>query len=114
MTVYVDNMRARFGRMIMCHMAADTEEELLAMADRIGVNRRWLQKPPKASWVHFDISLTKRALAIEAGAVECTAKEMAAYRWHRDKVGKAIPPAEAWPIFQADMDARMANHAKAG
>lgn len=69
MTVYVDDVRHAFGRMVMCHMWADSLEELLAMADRIGVQRRWLQQPPKASWVHFDISLGKKAFAIRAGAV---------------------------------------------
>jgi len=69
MTVYVDDVRHRFGRMVMCHMWADSLDELLAMADRIGVARKWLQQPPKASWVHFDIALSKKALAIGAGAV---------------------------------------------
>ena len=44
MTVYVDNMQASYGRMKMCHMVADSTDELLAMADRIGVARKWLQK----------------------------------------------------------------------
>ena len=69
MTVYVDDTRHRCGRMVMCHMWADTLEELLAMADRIGVARRWLQQPPGASWVHFDVSLGMKATAIAAGAV---------------------------------------------
>jgi hypothetical protein len=68
-TVYVDDVRHPYGNMIMCHLWADTLEELFAMVDRIGVARRWLQKPPKATWVHFDISLGKKALAIRAGAV---------------------------------------------
>jgi len=69
MTVYVDDVQHRFGNMVMCHMWADTLPELLAMADRIGVQRKWLQQPPKASWVHFDIALSKKQLAIAAGAV---------------------------------------------
>jgi hypothetical protein len=76
-TVYVDPAVWPFGRMIMCHMFADTTEELLAMADRIGVQRKWLQRPPEtglqgmdASWVHFDIATAKRALAVRYGAVE--------------------------------------------
>lgn len=69
MTVYVDDVRHAFGRMQMCHMWADSLDELLAMADAIGVQRKWLQKPPKASWTHFDISLGKKAQAIRLGAV---------------------------------------------
>lgn len=67
-TVYVDDVRHDFGRMVMCHMWADSLDELLAMADRIGVARRWLQRPPKARWVHFDISLGKKTLALRHGA----------------------------------------------
>lgn len=69
MAVYVDTMRASFGRMKMCHMVADTSEELMAMADRIGVDRKWIQDAGSYR-EHFDIALSKRALAIEAGAQE--------------------------------------------
>lgn len=96
MTVYVDNMRAKFGRMVMCHMAADSLDELLAMADRIGVARKWLQQPPKASWVHFDIALSMRAKAVAAGAVEITMREMSAWEWYRRTFGETVPPAEAY------------------
>ena len=70
MTVYVDPAIHRYRNMIMCHMWADSEAELFAMADRICVARKWIQRPPKASWVHFDIAKSKRALAVRAGAVE--------------------------------------------
>lgn len=78
MAVYVDNAEHQFGRMKMCHMWADTEQELLAMVDLIGVQRKWIQGHPtlsfgkhrNASWVHFDISKNKRALAVEKGAIE--------------------------------------------
>lgn len=69
MSVYVDDVRHQYGRMIMCHMWADSLGELFAMADAIGVARRWLQQPPKASWVHFDISLGMKAKAIAKGAI---------------------------------------------
>jgi hypothetical protein len=69
MAVYVDDVRHRFGRMVMCHLWADSMDELLAMVDHIGVQRKWLQRPPKASWVHFDISLGKKALALANGAI---------------------------------------------
>jgi len=77
MTVYVDDVRHPFGNMVMCHLWADTLEEVLAMVDRIGVQRRWIQGHPElsigkakqASWLHFDITLSKKRLAIDAGAV---------------------------------------------
>lgn len=75
MAVYVDDMQAAYGRMKMCHMIADTTEELLAMADRIGVARRWLQKPG-TSHEHFDIAMSKRALAVMAGATEVSRMQL--------------------------------------
>ncbi len=70
MTVYVDAPSHPFGRMIMCHMLADSLVELHQMADRIGVDRRHFQSPPKASTPHYDICKTKRALALQYGARE--------------------------------------------
>jgi hypothetical protein len=77
MTVYVDNMRARYGRLVMCHMLADSTDELLAMADRIGVERRWLQDAGEPT-EHFDIALSKRALAVQHGAKEVGLREVGA------------------------------------
>ena len=67
-SVYIDDMRAPYGRMIMCHMTADTTEELLAMADRIGVARKWIQHEG-TPWEHFDICLAKRLRARLCGAI---------------------------------------------
>lgn len=69
MAVYVDDVRIRYGRMMMCHMWADSLDELLAVARKIGVAEKWLQRPPKASWVHFDICHTKKKLAVAEGAI---------------------------------------------
>lgn len=69
MSVYVDCMRARYGRMIMCHMVADTDAELHAMASKLGIARRWHQKSGTPH-SHYDICLSKRAQAVNAGAIE--------------------------------------------
>ena len=74
MTVYVDQPLYKYGRMIMCHMAADTLEELHAMADQVGVARRWFQDKPR--FQHYDICKSKRAMAVASGAVEVTPREM--------------------------------------
>lgn len=89
MTVYVDNMRARFGRMVMCHMIADTEEELHAMARRIGVKLRWYQGD------HYDICLAKRALAVQHGAVEVTMRQIGCMAMRRRATGRLGSPDEA-------------------
>ncbi len=79
MSVYVDNFRAKFGRMVMCHMMADSSEELIAMAGAIGVNKKWIQYPGTLD-EHFDIWLSKKQKAIELGAVEISFREMAEFR----------------------------------
>jgi len=67
MAVYVDASSNRYGRMIMCHMLADTLQELHAMADKIGVQRKWFQEK---NVPHYDICKAKRALAVKFGAQE--------------------------------------------
>lgn len=71
MAVYVDDMKAKYGRMVMCHMLADTTWELMQMAQKIGVPLKWLQRPGLPS-EHFDICMAKRAIAVKAGAIEIT------------------------------------------
>lgn len=82
MPVYVDDMykypMGRFGRMKMSHMVADTREELLAMATIIGVPHKWVQYPECGrDRCHFDISITKRKAAIQAGAIPMTLQGLA-------------------------------------
>lgn len=73
--VYVDDMELPFGKMIMCHMIADTHEELMAMADAIEVDRIWLQDAGTKR-EHFDISKTKKAIAIIYGAKEIGMRDL--------------------------------------
>ena len=57
MPVYVDTARHQYRGMVMCHMLADSVAELLEMADKIGVARRWFQP---LSHPHFDLCASKR------------------------------------------------------
>ena len=95
MAVYVDSMRAAFGRMVMCHMIADSTEELLAMADRIGVQRKWIQKAG-TPLEHFDIALVKKALAIRYGAQEITMRQLAEKLRER-RMSPDAPPGDGRP-----------------
>lgn len=75
MTVYVDDMfmaaKVANGNHSVsarwCHMFADSREELDAMADRIGMKRSWIQNPGTHK-EHYDVTETRRAAAIAAGA----------------------------------------------
>jgi hypothetical protein len=79
MSVYVDKARNGYRNMVMCHMIADTFDELHTMAETIGVERRWFQPSPPYSFPHYDIALTKRKLAIQNGAIECERKTFGEY-----------------------------------
>lgn len=83
--VYVDTYDAPYGRMIMCHMMADSEEELLTMANEIGVSNKWLQPARRGRPSHFDICKTKKQLAIKHGAIEVTPRELVLHFKNKEK-----------------------------
>ncbi|BBX87981.1 DUF4031 domain-containing protein [Mycolicibacterium aubagnense] len=72
MTVYIDDMQrlARVGRLQArwSHLMADTDDELHAFAAQLGLRRAWHQKPGTAI-SHYDVTETKRQLALRLGAV---------------------------------------------
>lgn len=101
MTVYVDDMykspMGKFGRgllkMKMSHMIATSDDELHAMADRIGVSRKWFQGD------HYDICMAKRDAAIAAGAVPITLRQcscMDALRRRGQEMGDPATAVERW------------------
>lgn len=75
MSVYVDNAGLSYGRMSMCHMIADTTGELNAMADAIGVQRKWIQYPGTKR-EHYDICTSRRRRAVKLGAIEITSRQL--------------------------------------
>lgn len=106
MTVYVDSAFHPYGRMIMCHMFADSREELLAMAEQIGVASKWIQKRGTV-YEHFDISKGRREKALARGAVAITRKEVGLLLRARRETPSAIlrehgPRSGSFRILQAD------------
>lgn len=82
MSVYVDNAyipaKVRSGSLThdsrWCHMTADSTEELIAMALRIGLKAKYIQYP--GTWKeHFDVTEPKRKQAVAAGAIEVSMRE---------------------------------------
>lgn len=78
MSVYVDRIqswptRIRCFKEGSCHLWADTEAELHAFAKRLGLKRSWFQEHPRL--VHYDLTVARRAKAIELGATERDVKD---------------------------------------
>lgn len=94
MTVYVDDMyrypMGRYRGMQMSHMIADTEEELHAMASKIGVARKWYQGD------HYDICRSKRTLAVKNGAIEITIRQLGQMSIRRRRRGTSDPATEGF------------------
>jgi len=97
MAIYVDDMHltplGRFGRMQMCHMIADTDDELHAMAVRIGIAHRHFQSRGTARR-HYDVCASMRKLAVANGAVEVTLKQAAAMTARRKWLGVLGQPGD--------------------
>lgn len=76
MSVYVDEMRLvwpkprdwRYDR--GCHMLADTNRELDAMARKLKLRKSWRHGD------HYDLTASKRRQAVAAGAMELSSREM--------------------------------------
>lgn len=76
--IYVDEPDKPYGRMMMCHMVADTQQELIDMVDKIGVAQKWIQHRDTHR-EHFDIAKSKRELAISHGAIPISNKMLARF-----------------------------------
>jgi hypothetical protein len=89
MSVYVDDMRAPLGQMLMCHMIADSHQELMAMAHRVGLKEKYLQLPNTYK-EHFDLCQSKRAKAVLYGARQVTQKDLGAMLLARRKLQEVM------------------------
>lgn len=79
--VYVDNL-VNYGWELgaSCHMVGDTREELDSFAVSIGLKLQWADT--KGDLYHFDLTKSKRDLAVKKGAIELSRKEFADFYWN--------------------------------
>jgi len=75
------------------HMYADTDEELHALAAKIGLKRAWCSDvtQPDSTLLHYDLSPPKRKQAIAAGAIP---------QDHEHKIPYRIRRVWCFPAFQ--------------
>ena len=87
MTVYVDEMRVvpmsgKWHHPKSCHMMADTDVELERMARRINLREEGRHKD------HYDLTRSKRVLALYYGAVQVSIRKLIQLR----KMRMNVPP----------------------
>lgn len=80
--VYIDDAKIPYRGMLMCHMFADSIEELHKMADKIGLRRSWFQRGSRLE--HYDVCLSKRALAVRHGAILVDTK------WVKERIRQEV------------------------
>jgi DNA-binding transcriptional regulator YdaS (Cro superfamily) len=104
MAVYVDDAHipaevqngSRAHNSTLCHLTADTQEELHAFAAQLGLKRSYFQPGksiggrPSPFW-HYDVTAGKRLQAVKLGAVEIASRDMPNIMRARD----ATPPVPA-------------------
>lgn len=101
MAVYVDELviwphaKHRCFKQGSSHLEADTLEELHAFARRLGLKREWFQ--PRSS-PHYDLSPTKRAIALARGAKFRPAREWALEKGCR----RRRPDFQVWEVIDSE------------
>ncbi len=79
MAVYVDALRPTptircHGMDRACHMMADSDRELEAMAEKIGLRKAWRHGD------HYDVGANKRRQAVALGAEEVSTRDLVRLR----------------------------------
>lgn len=77
MAVYVDDAIHPWRGKKWCHMFADDLRELHRLAAAIGLKRAWFQNDPRLP--HYDLTESKRKLALSLGAKEVSYSVTAQY-----------------------------------
>lgn len=97
MSVYVDELfttepTRQWPYRQACHLTADSSEELHAFAARLKLRRAWAQHVGRPT-EHYDLTATRRLLAVQRGAIELTWREAADQAIARLRAAKAAKEA---------------------
>ncbi len=106
MTVYLDDYRVAYRGRHICHMIADTEAELHAMAAALGLSERWFHRD------HYDVTDELRVAALALGAVPISARDCATMAVYRRRTGR-LPALAEVPAIQAERARRIRARAAA-
>jgi len=95
MSVYVDGLiiwggddaPRCFRNKPSCHMFADTLEELHSLAAQIGLKSSWFQDNKRLQ--HYDLTESKRKLAVRYGAIEVTDRTKLVELWQKLRASRS-------------------------
>jgi hypothetical protein len=83
-------------------MYADTLDELHAMAAKIGMKREWFQD--KKSLPHYDLTVSRRAAAVRAGAIERGSRQLMDFMKANNPTDRMLR--EGWVAIDDSFDCR--------
>lgn len=103
MALYLDDARRPSGAYVLSTLIADTDKELQDAARRLGLDLApaWIVTPEGSTDARAYVSPGLGALAVRfCKAVEISAEQCRAMRWHRRHYGQLGTPAGALERFR--------------
>lgn len=98
MTIYVDDSHTRSKNGGVCHLIADSDDELQCMAATLGAPV--VTDPECARQKCLLLACAKRAIAVNLGAVEVSSRQLAAMAMRRMATGVLGSPLDAYAWFE--------------
>lgn len=104
MAVYLDDSRKPQGPYVLSMLIADSDKELHAIAQAIGLDASWLHQPEGSTDARAYVSPGLAVQALKRKAIPITAQQCTAMRWHRHHYGELGTPAGALQRFTQEFN----------
>lgn len=98
MSIYVDDAHTRLADGGLCHLIADSEDELQDMAATLCTPV--VNDPQCARQKCLLLACAKRSIAVNLGAIEVSTRQLAAMAMRRMATGALGSPADAYAWFE--------------